>query len=169
MKFVIPVLIFCIFSISAFAETVCISDAKEYAVMKEKLPVLFQKLPLKLGGESPGRIYDVYATIKIDFVGNAIVLLTDSWQGPLGHYNNPAEVKTVCFDTVNSEMTISFKVKNTKDFTAFYTDKEVRLPEIVLKKISTAQEKSIIEKIYKKVPNKSMPIVESPTPQKEVN
>lgn len=157
------------FSVNAFAEVVCIRNAKEYLELREKLPVLFQKLPIKLGGESPGRIYDVFAAITISLQGDAIMLLTDSWQGPMGHYRNPAEVKSVCFDSATKEMTISFVVKDAKDFVAFYSDTEVRLPQIALKKISAAQERAILEKIYKKIPSKAMPMIEPPSSQKEIN
>lgn len=157
------------FSVDTFAATICMRNAKEYIELKEKLPVLFQKLPIKLGGESPGRLFDIYAAITISLQGNGIMLLTDSWQGPLGHYRNPAEVKSVCFDMVTKEMTISF-VTESKEFKAFFTDDEVRLPEITLKKISSSQEKMILEKIYKKVPSKVMPVIETPSgAQKEIN
>ena len=158
MNLFFRIFIISLFSVNAFAEVICMRNAKEYLELKEKLPVLFQKLPIKLGGESPGRIYDVFAAITISLQGDAIMLLTDSWQGPMGHYRNPAEVKSVCFDSVTKEMTISFVVVNTKDFVAFYTDTEVRLPQLTLKKISAAQERAILEKIYKKVPEKVMPI-----------
>lgn len=169
MNLFFRIFIISLFSVNAFAEVICMRNAKEYLELKEKLPVLFQKLPIKLGGESPGRIYDVFAAITISLQGDAIMLLTDSWQGPMGHYRNPAEVKSVCFNSTTKEMTISFVVKDANDFTAFYTDTEVRLPEITLKKISTTQERAILEKIYKKVPNKAMPIIETPAAQKEIN
>lgn len=130
--------------------------------------MLFQKLPIKLGGESPGRFYDIFAAITISLHGDTIMLLTDSWQGPKGHYRNPAEVKSVCFDLVTKEMTISF-VTESKNFEAHFSDDEVRLPEITLKKISLAQERAILEKIYKKVPRKAMPIIETPSAQREIN
>lgn len=131
--------------------------------------MLFQKLPVKLGGESPGRFFDVFAAITISLQGEGIMLLTDSWQGPLGHYRNPAEVKSVCFDLVTKEMTISF-VTESKEFKAHFSDTEVRLPEITLKKITSAQERAILEKIYIKVPNKAMPKIEAPSSvQKEIN
>ena len=163
------IFIITLFSVNAFAEVVCIRNAKEYNELKEKLPVLFQKLPIKLGGESPGRIYDVFAAITISLQGDAIMLLTDSWQGPMGHYRNPAEVKSVCFDSVTKEMTISFVVAAAKDFTAFYADTEVRLPQITLKKISASQERALLEKIYKKMPGNALPIIETPSAQKEIN
>lgn len=169
MNLFFRIFIISLFSVNAFAEVICMRNAKEYLELKEKLPVLFQKLPIKLGGESPGRIYDVFAAITISLQGDAIMLLTDSWQGPMGHYRNPAEVKSVCFNSTTKEMTISFVVKDANDFTAFYTDTEVRLPEITLKKISTTQERAILEKIYKKVPNKAVPIIETPAAQKEIN
>lgn len=163
------ILIIFLFSANAFAEVICIRNAKDYIELKEKLPVLFQKLPVKLGGESPGRIYDVFAAITISLQGDAIMLLTDSWQGPMGHYRNPAEVKSVCFDSVTKEMTISFVVADAKNFTAFYTDTEVRMPQITLKKITAAQERAILEKIYKKLPGTALPIIETPTAQKDIN
>ena len=170
MKFFGQIFILSLFiSTSTFAAVVCVNNAKEYSALKEKLPTLFQKLPVKLGGESPGKLYDIFAAITISVQGDAIMLLTDSWQGPMGHYRNPAEVKSVCFDTTSKEMTISF-VTESKDFKAFYSEDEVRLPEITLKKISATQERAILEKIYKKVPGKAMPVVDTPSSsQKEVN
>lgn len=156
------------FAFGALAETVCVRDAKEFTAAKLKLPILFRELPVKLGGESPGNLYDVFASIKISIQNDAIVLHTDSWQGPYGHYRDLAEVASVCFDTVLKEITISFK-KNASDFKAHYSDTEVRLPDITLKKINMAQERAILEKIYKKVPSKVMPIIEKSSSQKEVN
>lgn len=161
------VLILLLFSVNSFAEVTCIGNAKEYESLKEKLPLLFQTLPLKLGGESPGIFYDIFASIKISLMSEAIVLHTDSWQGPLGHYRDMAEVKNVCFDSNSKEMTISFK-NNAKDFEAKYSNTSVTLPELTLKKITTAQEKTLLEKIYRKIPAKSQPKSEQPA-QKEVN
>ena len=170
MKYFLSTLIFIstFFPLSVLAQTVCIRNAKEFVAAKSTLPVLFRELPVKLGGESPGNLFDVFASIKISIQNDAIVLHTDSWQGPLGHYRDLAEVASVCFDTDLKEMTISFK-KGAKDFKAFYSDTQVRLPEITLKKINSAQESAILEKIYKKVPGKAMPIIEKPSAQKEVN
>ena len=162
MKSILLILIGLTFSINTLAETICVSSAKEYEELKDKLPLLFRELPVKLGGESAGLFYDVFAVIKINVRGESIILTTDSWQGPLGYYNDSVEVKKVCFNLSNKEMTISFK-NNAKDFVGKFTDKEVTLPDISLKKISTAQEKAISEKIKLKSGRSSEPSSESKT------
>lgn len=168
------ILIIFLFSVNSFAEVVCINNAKEYLELKEKLPVLFQKLPIKLGGEKladPSYLlsYDVFATLTISLHGDAIVLKTDSWQGPKGHVlsKKPEEVKSVCFDSTTKKMKIRFVV-DAEEFTAVYTDTEVRHPQVTLKKISATQERAILEKIYKKVPGKALPIIETPSSQMEI-
>ncbi len=169
MNSIFRILIIFLFSVNSFAEVVCINNAKEYLELKEKLPVLFQNLPIKLGGESPGQVYDVFATLTISLHGDAIVLKTDSWQGPKGHVlsKKPEEVKSVCFDSTTKKMKIRFVV-DAEEFTAVYTDTEVRHPEVTLKKISATQERAILEKIYKKVPRKALPIIETPSSQMEI-
>lgn len=137
------------FSISSYAEKVCIHNGKDYEAFMDKLPVLFREIPIKLGGESPGLIYDVFAVIKININSDAIVLAAESWQGPLGYYKDTVEVKNVCFDSDKNEMVISF-LNNAKAFKGIYSDGALALPEITLKKVTPSQERVILEKINKK-------------------
>lgn len=154
MKLIFRIIIILSFSINSLAEVVCISSGKDHAELKEKLPQLFQELPVKLGGESKGRFllstYEVFAVINIYIKSDVIVLGTDSWQGPLGQYKDKVEVKKVCFNSANDEIVISF-TNNAKDFKGKYADNTVTLPDILLKKISNSQEKDLISKINKKV------------------
>lgn len=153
-----------LFSVNSYAETLCVNNAKDYAQYKASLPVLFRELPVKLGGEGTvAFVVKVFAVIKISIIGNTIVLDANSWKGPQGHYNDTTEVKSVCFDMDSKEVIISFITKDkggTKDFQAFFTDTQIRTPEITLKKITNTQEKIIIDKIYAKA-RKPSPKVES--------
>lgn len=153
-----------LFSVNSFAETLCVNNAKDYAQYKASLPVLFRELPVKLGGEGSILFIKIFAVIKISIIENTIVLNSDSWQGPKGHYKDMNEVKRVCFDMDSKEVIISFITKDkgrTKDFQAFFTDTQIRTPDLTLKKITNNQEDELIKKIYSKVSRKPSPKVES--------
>lgn len=130
---------------------------------------------MKVGVDQPGLVYDIFATVRISFIGDTIVLRTDSWQGPYGMYNDLSEVKSVCFNAETKEMVIKFKNDKTEDFKAKYTNTSVTIPEagskpaIELTKLTSAQERAILEKINRKIPASKRQPVDAQSKQKELN
>ena len=147
MKSVSSILIIFSFAANSFAEQVCISSGKEYAERKDKIPTLFQKLPLTIGGEAKGNFIDVIALVQIKIQSDAIVLIINSWP----RLQAPSEVEKVCFNSVNNEMVISFK--NGADvFKGKVAGNAVILDDVILMELSPGEEINLLNRIKRKSP-----------------
>lgn len=134
------------------AEVFCFGNAEEYAFHKDKMPKLFQQLPLVIGAEDKGFVYDIYAILRISIQSGVLILASDSWRAT-ARYSDTNEVKEVCFDTIFQAMKVKFT--NGKKFEAKYTDTQIEVPGAVLKRISAADQARIIQKIQSKAASKS--------------
>lgn len=138
-----------LFSSLVFAEQVCFGTAEEHDKVKEKLPVMFQTLPVTIGVDSPGMIVDVFVILKIQIQAPAIVFITDLYATTEGRVSDKVEVKNLCYDTVSKALKVEFN-NNAKPFDAVYGNNTVTTRGVVLKKLTAAEQKAIRTKLESK-------------------
>jgi hypothetical protein len=139
----------------SFAEKICFKDGTEHESIKEKLPDIFKSLPIVLGGEKPGMLFDIIAVVKIHFYDKTIVMDSDVWKPPGHRYNNRVEAEKVCYETTDKTFVINFK-NGAKPFKAVYSTNAVVVSGVTLKPQSPKQQLDLIRKLEdKEAPRKN--------------
>lgn len=137
---------------TAFAEDVCFNTLAEHAKVKNKLPELFQILPISLGANLPGRMIDIFVLLKIQSKGNSIVFKSDIYASTQGRTADETEVKNICYNPDTKSFEISFNTKAKVFKVAVMSVTSVLTEGVILKKIGANEHKEILEKLEGKGP-----------------